>query len=416
MKVQVFSEIGKLEGVILHKPGREIENMTPKNAERALYSDILNLSIASYEYQQLYDVLSKFTKTFEMDNLLIETLKNEKVKRDLVYKICVNENAYPIYHELLAMNEKQLACALIEGVEMQKDNLTKFLSEDRYSLQPLHNFFYMRDASVSMHNQVLICRMANVVRDREALIMETIFMHNPNFSHKVINPTAFKDFDPDITMEGGDILIAREDVLVIGLSQRTNSKSIDFLIERFKEKKTLMNIVIQELPHSPESFIHLDMVFTFLDVNACMAYEPIVMKHSKYQAVHIRIDNGKVDFIRRRDTLFEVLKDLKFDLNPIMCGGTDDSWIQQREQWHSGANFFAMAPGKVIGYGRNINTIEALNKNGFEVLTASEIASGKTDMKHYERFVVTIEGSELSRGGGGARCMTMPVRREKVNW
>jgi arginine deiminase len=112
----------------------------------------------------------------------------------------------------------------------------------------------------------------------------------------------------------------------------------------------------------------------------------------------------------------EALSVLNFNLKPLICGISEDLWIQQREQWHSGANFFALAPGKVMGYARNSYTIEELNKNGFEVLKARDILKGKKEMSDYSKFVVTLDGSELPRGGGGARCMTMPVLRQSINW
>jgi arginine deiminase len=104
------------------------------------------------------------------------------------------------------------------------------------------------------------------------------------------------------------------------------------------------------------------------------------------------------------------------DLEPIYCGGNNDITIMEREQWQSGANFVALEPGKVIGYARNTNTIEALSQNGFEVIKARDIVNGSISLDEYKKAVVTIRGNELSRGGGGARCMTMPVRRKEVKW
>jgi len=413
-KIEVNSEIGELEGVILHPPGPEIENMTPENAERALYSDILNLSVASKEYNQLSGALAKITKTFHVKDLLAEIVTNEKVKQDLIFKICQNENKFHIQEQLLSLTNGELANSLIEGIVKQNDSLTNFLSKKRYSLRPLHNFFFTRDASVSWNDQVLISKMASRVREREAIIMEAIFHYNPYFNAKTINANDCENCE-QVTIEGGDVLIARDDVIIIGIGARTTSQGVDFILEKLKNFRERKHIIVQELPESPESFIHLDMVFTFLDSDKCMVYEPIILKPNRLQTVHMLVDNGEVK-IKNVDNLLTALKSVGFDLQAILCGGKGDDWVQEREQWHSGANFFAVAPGKVIGYGRNVNTIEALNRNGFDILKAQELADGKVNIKDYSSCIITIEGSELSRGGGGARCMTMPIKRKSVNW
>jgi len=412
----VFSEIGELEGVILHTPGKEVENMTPSNAERALYSDILNLSVAVDEYKQFSGVLDKVTQTFQVKDLLSEILEQPKIKLSLIEKICTYEQVLNIKEDLLDLSAPELARQLIEGVSLKTDSLTTFLSDDRYSLRPLHNFFFTRDASVSMGDKVLISKMANKVREREAIVMEAIFNHSTRFKTQTVNPLNFYNVGAETMIEGGDVQIARHDILVIGNSARTSSQGIDFIINQLKQKKERQYVVVQQLPDTPESFIHLDMVFTFLDKDACMVYEPLIMKDSRYSTILITIDNGEVQSIKKKENLVTCLRDLGMDMKPICCGGSTDIWTQEREQWHSGANFFAIGPGKVLGYARNVYTMEEMNKNGFEILKATDVIEGKINLTDYEKYVVTIGGSELSRGGGGARCMSMPVRRKPVKW
>jgi arginine deiminase len=251
--------------------------------------------------------------------------------------------------------------------------------------------------------------MKSFVRQREAFIMEAIF-HNI-FKTNIINALSYTS---DARTEGGDVLIASENTLFIGCGSRTNEKGIEFLTNHFAEQKKTFNIVVQYLPQTPDSFIHLDMVFTLLGNGKCMIYEPLIAKYSKYPTVHIEIDNGKITY-NEKNNFLDATKAAGFDLEPILCGG-NDVWKQEREQWHSGANFFALGEGKIIGYARNTNTIEALNRVGFDVLRAVDVVDGKEDMKQHKQFVVTFDAAELPRGGGGSRCMTMPINRLAVKF
>jgi arginine deiminase len=315
-------------------------------------------------------------------------------------------------------NAEKLADLLIEGVVLENNNLTNYLSNERFLLRPLHNLFFTRDSAMGMNDKIMIGRMANKVRERETIIMDAIFNHHPMFETQVVNPSKPVDgnaIHPLSTIEGGDFQVARENIFVIGTGVRTSTQGIDFIIENLKRTKPEpQHIIIQELPSTPESFIHLDMVFTFLDVDSCMVYEPVITRFNKLRTIHIHIENHKVVKIEEKPDLLTALKKLGVDMKPVACGSRSDLWVQEREQWHSGANFFAFAPGKVIGYERNTHTIEELNKNGFEVLKATDIIEGKIDTDDYKRCVVLIAGSELARGGGGARCMTMPFRRSNV--
>jgi arginine deiminase len=416
IEVSVHSEIGELEAVILHDPGPEVENMTPLNAERALYSDILNLSVAKKEYSQLKCILSRYAKTLFVEGLLADVLSIEKVKYALVENICNNECVHVLSENLLRLEPADLARQLIEGVPIQRDTLTNYLSKDNFSLRPLHNFFFTRDSAVSIYDRVLISSMANRVREREALIMQTIFDHHPDLNATTIVASPFSTNDKTLRIEGGDILIARENIILMGIGVRTSSHGVDFLLNKLKERKTKQHIIIQELPSEPESFIHLDMVFTLLDKNACMVYEPLILRPNRYETVHITLDNGKVTSINSVKNIPKILSKLGMHLEISYCGGRKDALIQEREQWHSGANFFAVAPGKVIGYSRNVHTLEDMNQMCFEILKAKELLAGKINPEDYQKYVISIDGSELSRGGGGARCMTLPVKRIKVEF
>lgn len=411
--IQIYSETGDLGGVLLHPPGPEVENMTPKNAERALYSDILNLSVARREYNQLECLLQQLVPTYRIMDLLKDILRSSEIREKIVKKACYQEGEPKLIDKLLDLNETILAKQLVQGVPLERNSLTGYLSNENYSLRPLHNFFFTRDASVALGNKVLISKMANQVRDREALIMRAIFDYHPRFRVPTIHPDEEVANRNNISFEGGDLLIASPNITLAGLGTRTTSQGIDFLVKMAAESKEKHHILVQELPSSPESFIHLDMTFTLLDNDSCMVYEPLILQSNKYQTIQIDIDNGKVVSIRNVENLVTALKKLGMDLKPSYCGGQKETMTQEREQWHSGANFFAIGPGKLIGYNRNVHTLENLHQSGYEIISSKDVLNGITDLSTIGKYVLTIDGAELSRGGGGVRCMTMPFKRKR---
>jgi len=411
--LHIQSETGKLEAVLIHYPGAEVENMTPRNAQRALYNDILNLSIARKEYDQLLGVLQKTSQVYEVSDLLTRVLEKEELKEALIRKICETEQVPGYIDFLMEQPAPTLTKILMEGLPLQINTLTDFLREEYYALKPLYNFYFTRDSAAIIGNNALVCKMANNVRLRESLIMEAIFGSNLFFHTRVMNAYDLSHNNPLVKVEGGDVLVIRDDILLIGNGSRTSTQGIDLLVQEFcKTGSGKKHVIVQQLPESPESFIHLDMVFTMLDTHKAMVYKPLIMSSSPYQTVHMQIDDGKVTRISPASGILSLLRKLGMDLEPVICGGRADDWDQEREQWHSGANFLAIAPGKVLSYARNIHTLEELSKNGFEIVTANEVIHHPFDIDSATKCVITIEGSELPRGGGGPRCMTMPLCRE----
>lgn len=410
--VNLRSEIGRLNAVLLHKPGVEIEAMTPENAGKALYSDILNLDIVNGEYANFSGALSQVAKVYYVEDILAELMDNHEVREQLVRQSCQFDGCEFLVDELMSHESKVLANELIEGFQYRKGVDPQEYEQVRYILKPLYNLFFTRDASSCLYNKALINSMSFDVRSRESLIYKAIF--EQYFKAETLWA---QKADNEARTEGGDIHVVKDGLLAIGNGIRTNVKGIEYLINRLGAEQGKFNVIVQELPHTPESFIHLDMVHTFLGPHHSMAYEPMIRKSGIFSNMHtylLSYDNGT---IRRNEysNILEALKTQGIDLKPIFNGGSDE-WNQMREQWHSGSNFFSFGENHIIGYRRNRHTIEALNNAGFEVLMAEDVCAGKVKPFDYEKAVVTFGASELPRGGGGARCMTCPINRNEVDW
>ena len=362
-KVNVSSEYGHLNAVLLHRPGIEIERMTPSNAAEALFSDILSKHIVDKEYASFAGVFEKWCKVYYVEDVLEQLMDNDDVRQYLVAQSCRLDGCEGLADQLMEHDSRRLAKELIEGVPFHADTDPKELSERRYTLQPLYNLFFTRDASSSVYNEVLINSMSFPVRQRETLLYRAIFEYF--FSTKTF---CGQDVNTSARTEGGDVQVAADNLLCIGEGIRTNRKGIMFLAEKFAKERPKFNILTQELPHKPDSFIHLDMVHTFLGKHQLMVYPPLLDKTGLFagkSTTLITCDNGNIS-TKEYPNMLEGLKACGMEMEPVMCGGFD-SWYQDREQWHSGANFFALDDGKVIGYERNVRTIEALSHAGFAV-------------------------------------------------
>ncbi len=412
--ISVHSEIGKLNTVIIHQPGSEMENMTPATAQEVLYDDILTLDLALNEHRQLTGVLRRVAKVLEFSDLLCDVLKDDKVKLQLLKDVC-NLYGHPeLIDDLFDLQACDLSEQFFTGTLLEKNTLERFISTSRHAIPPLPNAFFTRDAVMCVYENVIIGSMAHKVRLTEALLLKYIFKYHPLLGVNNFYHDGTRKHHDEITVEGGDILVIKENLLIIGFSERTSARAIDRLAQEMSRDKERLDILVVNLPKI-RATIHLDMIFTMLDVNKFMVFPPLITGPNKCKSFHMLCSQGTIQKITEFSGLPKAMRSLGIEAEFINCGG-DQPFSQEREQWTSGANFFTFAPGQVIGYEHNKATLEALDKAGFEIIKASEIITDKKTIQTGKLVAVSMQGAELSRGGGGCRCMTMPIHRDKVNW
>ncbi len=419
MRLNVTSEIGRLKSVLIHLPGREIDLMVPPMMNELLFDDILYGQVAREEHRR-FQQLIRFVadEIVELQDLLEEVFEDDEVKSHIVRDLAKrNHLGRRLVRRLLDQPAATLADTLISGIPIESEESGEL---PKFDIVPVPNLFFMRDPQVVIGNGVVISSMATQARRRESLLSKYVFEHHKRFRGQDPLWVDLMDKDPKKrnapTLEGGDILVARRDVLLIGLTERTNNAGIRTLLQALQESESgVRTALIVELPKQ-RSFMHLDTVFTFTSRNECLIYPPVILPGGRQAAKVTKADltTGRIEYSSQK-SLLSALKKLHFDLDPIYCGGPR-AVDQQREQWTDGANAFTLAPGIILMYERNVRTAEELASHGYHIIYEDDLLLGRVELETWtdRKYALQIPGHELSRARGGPRCMAMPLEREDL--
>ena len=405
MPIFVKSEIAPLKRVLLHRPGKELEHLTPGSLDRLLFDDIPYLEGAQQEHDQFARVLRENgAEVVYLEDLAAETLsanpglREEFLKEFVLYSPNVDYRQ-ELYAYLLSIpDDRELILKTMAGVSYQelgahpKFALPTLLNrQNDFVLEPMPNLYFTRDPFESIGESVAINRMYSVTRCQETIYARYIFAHHPEFAGK-IHPYA--NGDGHYSMEGGDVLNLSPEVIAVGISQRTTPEAVENLAKKLfaDESATIRTVLALEIP-CMRATMHLDTVLTQVDRDKFVVF-PDMLDSLRIFEISPGAQ-GKLHIRDMGDNLREALEyHLRLDrIQLIFCGGGDNV-AAQREQWNDGSNTLCVAPGKVIAYNRNVVTNRIFEENGITVL---KIPSG-----------------ELSRGRGGPRCMSMPLNREKL--
>jgi arginine deiminase len=409
-RLNVTSETGHLEQVIVHTPGAEMERIAPGSLPHLLFEDILWVEHARKEHELMCrvfeTVIAEPGGVLQMGDLVTESFASDEARQDFVRNLCLaapERNLQVFERELSALPPGSLSTFALTGV-----------SDLPIVAQPLPNLMFTRDVAAVVGDHLVLSHPATAARARESAIMNAVVMHHPGFA-------AYRDhvirLPEGVTFEGGDLIVVNDRTVLIGHSQRTSFGGVTSIVRALFERTGIRNVIMVNLPKE-RSCMHLDTVFTFISPDECVVFPPLIGLRGLGNVVRYTPGDGPDDL------RCHVHADLAEALTAVLekavrfypCGG-NDPLSQQREQWTDGANLFAIAPGVVIGYERNARTFEELGANGFRIVTAEGFLAyhAQSAFSSGERIAIKLDGHELSRGRGGPRCMTLPLSREALS-
>lgn len=402
--VQLNSEIGVLNTVVLHRPGLELEHLIPPYLEYMLSEDTPHVATAGKEHDAFAKLLRENgTEVLYLADLFLEVIQEESVRNAFIEEYCEKspisskDLKKAVREYLLDLPSELLRDVVLRGI-MKRDltgkaaKLLPLAIEEEYPFitDPLCGIYFTRDIGVCIGRGMLVSSMSMPFRQRETLLVHYIWQYHPSFREN--QTPKWYDNSLGYGIEGGDVLVLSDRVLAIGYSERTSLGAVEALAHTLFTQG-YEKILLFHLPKN-RRFMHLDVLFTMVDQNKFLITPALASGQFAIYELSLGRE-GQIQAKLQNQPVKKVLaKALGLDEVIFISVGGGDVIYAPREHWNMGSNVLTIAPGKVVAYDRNDVTNEQLLRNGVEVLTFS--------------------GCELSRGRGGPRCMSMPIHRQNL--